>query len=182
VSAHVDWREVARLAGTKRLDHVLEADRALPALIIRIVDRRQADRADDRRMVGPGRRSDEHPRLRVCGRDQLESQSERAAAARRLDAGNPVVTGMLAEQDRPKQLGEALVARASEIGLGLLRVVKPLLGLLDHLEDRRVARPVAEDSDANVDFLRTRIGVAESDQLEQRIVDDWRKVGKSPCL
>ena len=66
---------------------------------------------------------------------------------------------MLTEQDRAKQLGEAFVAGASEIGLALLRVVKPLLGLLDDLQDRRVARAVAKDFDSDVDLVRPRIGL-----------------------
>ena len=62
---------------------------------------------------------------RACGigrRDQLETEPKRAAAAGRLQSRDPLVIGMLAEQDRPQQLGEALVARAAEIGLGLLRL------------------------------------------------------------
>ena len=74
--------------------------------------------------------------------------------------GDPLVVGMLAEQDRPQQLGEALVAGAAEIGLGLLRIEQPLLGFLHHLEDRRVAGAVAEHADADVDLVRPRIGVA----------------------
>ena len=60
--------------------------------------------------------------LRVGRRDQLEPEPERAAAAGRLESGDPLVVGMLAEQDRAQQFGEALVAGAAEIGLGDLRI------------------------------------------------------------
>ena len=141
----------------------------LPALVIRIFDDLEPDRADDRRVVGPGRRADEHARVGIGRRDQLEAEPQRAAAARRLHARDALVAGMLAEQDRPQQLGEALVAGAAEIGLGLLRIEQPLLGFLHHLEDRRVARAVAEDADADVDLVGPRIGVGQGDQREQRI-------------
>ena len=59
---------------------------------------------------------------RIRRRDQIEAEPQRAAAARRLQPGNAIVRGMMAEQDRPQQLGEALVARAAEIGLGRLRI------------------------------------------------------------
>ena len=85
-------------------------------------------------MVRPGRRSDQNARLRVGRRDQLEAETKRAATAGSLQSGNAIVVGMLAKQDRADQLGEALVARASEIGLGFLRLEQDALGILDDLE------------------------------------------------
>ena len=110
--------------------------------------------------------ADEHARLRVGRRDQLEAEAKRAAAAGRLEPGDALVAGMLAEQDRAQQLGEALVAGAAEIGLGHLRIEQPLLGFLHHLEDRRVARAVAEHADADVDLVGPRIGVDQRDQRD----------------
>ena len=129
-------------------------------------------------MVRPGRGADEHARLRVGGRNQLEAEPQRSAAAGRLQSGNPVVVGMLAKQDRADQLGEALVARASEIGFGFLRLEQDALGLLDHREDRRPALAVAENADADVDLLRPRIRVAQRDQRKQRVALDAGKIGQ----
>ena len=82
-------------------------------------------------MVRPARRTEEHPRIGIDRRDQLEAEAKRAAAAGRLNAGDPLVIRMLAKQDRADQLGESLVAGASEITFGLLRIDQTALGLLD---------------------------------------------------
>ena len=182
VAAAVEQRDVAGAALADLGQHVLEADRALSALVIRIFHDLQADGADDRRVIGPARRPQQHSGATVGGRDQLEPQPQRAAAARSLDPGDAVVARMLAEQDRPQQLGKALVAGAAEIGLGHLRIEQPPLGFLHHLEDWRIARGIAENADSDVDLVGPRIGFGHGDQGEQRIADHGRQVGKPPCL
>ncbi len=129
-------------------------------------------------MVRPGRGPDQHARLRVGGRNQLEAKPQRSAATGSLQSGNPVVVGMLAKQDRADQFGEALVARASEIRLGFLRLEQDALGILDHREDRRSALSVAENADADIDLLRPRIRVAERDQRKQRVALNRWKIGQ----
>ena len=81
-------RDIARLGAGKRGDHVVEPDHGLPALVIGIFDGLEPDRADDRRMVGPARGSEQHARVRVDGRDQLESEPKRTAAAGSLQTRN----------------------------------------------------------------------------------------------
>ena len=120
--------------------------------------------------------------LGIGGRDQLEAETQRAAAAGRLQADDALVACMRTEQDRPQQLGEALVARAAEIGLGDLRIEQPLLGFLHHLQDRRIARPVAKHADADIDFVRPRVGVDHADQRDQRIVRRQAEDRQGPCL
>src|SRR6478609_4513798 len=134
-------------------------------------------------MVRPGWRPDEHTRLWVCRRNQLESQSKRAATARRLHSGDPLVMRMLiAEQNRTNELGKALVASTSEIGFARLRLDETALGFPDHLEDRRAADSVTENADTDVDLFGPRVRVAKRDQRQKRVALDGRKVGKSPCL
>ena len=167
VAAAVEQCDVAGARAFERRNHVVEADDPLPALIIRIFLHPEPHRGDDRRMVGPGRGADQHAGVRIHRRQQLKPEPQRAASARRLDAKDALVVGMMAEQDRTKQLGKALVARASEIGLGGLRIEQPLLGFLHHLEDRGVAGRVAKYADPDVDLVRPRIGVRHRNQDEQ---------------
>ena len=133
-------------------------------------------------MIWPGRTAHENACLRVGRREKLETEPERAAAARRLKARNTIIAGMFAKHDRPKHFGKALVARASEIGLALLRRVQAALGFLDDLQDRRVARAVTENADADVDLVGTRIGVDEADQRNERVAVNGRKIGKAAGL
>src|SRR5204862_8216554 len=112
--------DIARLATLQRRDHVLEADDPLPAFIIRVVDDIETHAADDRRVVGPARRAEEHARVRIDRSNQLEAEAERAAAPRRLQPGDALVAGVRAKHDRPQQLGESLLAGHAEIGLGRL--------------------------------------------------------------
>ena len=142
----------------------------------------ESDGVVDRLVVGPGRSPDEHPRAGVDLRDQFEPEPKRAAAAGRLQPGDAVVRGMMAEQDRAKQLGEPFVARAAEIGLGHLRGVEAPLGFLHDLEDRRIARAVAEHADADIDLVRPGIGIDQGDQPDQRILGHGLEVGKASGL
>lgn len=108
-------------------------------------------------------------RLRIDRRDQLEAEPERAAAARSLNTRNLVVIGKVAEENRTDQLGKTLVACTPEVGLGLLGLEQDALGILDHREDGSATDTVAKDADADVDFLRPRISVAERNQLKERV-------------
>ena len=182
VAAAVEQNDIAGSRAAKRVSHRIEADDGLAALVIRVFDDFEANLSNDRRVVRPRRRSYEHPRVGIGHRDQLEPQPQRAAAPGRLDAGNPLVRSMLAEQDRTKQLGEALVARASEIGFALLRLEQDALGLLHHLEDRRAALTVAKHADPDIDLVGPRIGIGHGDQGEQRVTLDGREIGKPSCL
>ena len=182
VAAAVEQGDVAAPRRAQRLDHLVEADRRLAALVIGIIDLFEPDRTDDRRMVGPGRRADQHPRVAVGGGDQLEAQPKRAAAAGRLQPGDALVGRRSPKHDRPHQLDEALVAGAAEIGLGRLGLEQAPLGLLHHLEDRRSALAVAEHADADVDLVGPRVGIGHDDQREQRIAGDRRKIGEPRSL
>ncbi len=133
-------------------------------------------------MVGPAWRAQKHARIPVHRRNQLETEPERAATTRRLDACDPLVVGVLAEQDRADELRESLVARAPEIALALLRGLQDRFGLLDHLQHRRTAFEVAEHADADVDLVGPRIGGTERDQRKKRVLLDRRKIGKAPGL
>jgi len=121
VATAVKKRDVAGVSGGQRLDHVVEADDAEIPVVIWIFDQIEPHRADDRRVIRPGRSADEHSGVGVDRRDQLETKPQRAASSGGLQAGDAVVRSMLAEHDRAQQLGELLVARAAEIGLCDLR-------------------------------------------------------------
>ena len=125
-------------------------------------------------MIGPARRAEKHARARVHRGKELESEPQRTTAARRLNAGDPLVVRMLAEQDRPDQLGKALVTGAPQIAFALLRFLEDHLGLLDHLEHRRAPRAVAEHADSDIDLVRPRIGIGERNEDEQRVALDGR--------
>jgi hypothetical protein len=134
-----------------------------------VFDHLEPRAADDRRMVRPRRGSDQYPGVRIGGLDQPEAQSQRAAAAGRLEPGDATVASMLAEQDRAQQLGETNVAAAAEIGLGLLAFPQLPLGFLDRAKDRRVAIAVAEDADPDVDLVgRDRLWRARSARAANR--------------
>ena len=169
VATAVKKRDVAGASGGQRLDHVVEADDAEIPVVIWIFDQIEPHRADDRRVIRPGRSADEHSGVGVDRRDQLETKPQRAASSGRLQARDPLVISMLAKQDRPKQLGEALVPRTSEVRLGGLRLEQLPLCLFDDIQDRRAAASVAEYADADVDLLRPEVRVAEGDQRKEGI-------------
>ena len=177
VAAAVEQDDIARAATLDRGHHRVEADAAAGAIVIGIFDRFELDAVNDRLVVGPGRCAENDPRLRVGRGDQLEAEPQRAASARSLQPGDAVVGGMLAEHDRPQQLGEQSVAGAAEIALAVLRLPQPLLGCLDRAQDRGAANAVTIDAYADIDFLRALVGIGEADQLQQRIALDRRKVG-----
>ena len=110
---------------------------------------------------------------RACGFAVAISSKPSRSAPQPPGVCKPAIRSSAAcwpEQDRPQQLGEALVARAAEIGLGDLRIDEALLGLLDHLrigvlpaESRNTPTPTS--------ILSGRgSALAKRDQRKQRIV------------
>ena len=182
VAAAMEQHDVAGLGLGQCGAHRVEPHRAAGAIVIGIFDQIEPDRVDDRRMVGPGRRSDQHPRIgieRAISSNPSRSAPQPPGVCNTDDA---LVVGMFAEQDRAQQFGEALVAGAAEIGFGFLRLDQPLLGRLHHLEDRGAALAIAEHADPDVDLVWPRIGIAKRNQREQRIGFDGREIGEARRL
>jgi hypothetical protein len=179
VAAAVQQRDVAGRRAAQRIHHRVEATCCLPAVVIGIFDDLEPDAADDRRVVGPGRRADQHPRLRVGG-VAISSKPSRSApqppgvctpAIRSSSACSPSRIGRSSS-------AKALVAGAAEIGFGLLRLEQDALGLLHHLEDRRAPLRRRGTRRPRRRSCRPRIGIGTWRSAQQRIALDGRKIGK----
>ena len=127
-------------------------------------------------MVRPGWGSHEDARLGVGGGDQLEPKAKRATTAGRLHAGDALVARVLAEQDRTKELGEALVASTSEIRFALLRLERRCSASLITLRIG-VAGAVTENADSDIDLFgpRVRVGSAISARKKSVLTAEGRR-------
>src|SRR5690606_31359069 len=87
-------------------------------------------------------------------------------------------------RQRPEALQEDRVALRADIGLGRLRLDEAPFGRLHRAEDRRRARFVAIDADAEVHLAGALVRPEEADQGKQRVVGlagEGVEHGRVPC-
>ena len=162
--------DVAFLGPVEGLPHAVEVDRLRPEIGEPGRLDLEPGRGEDRRVIGPGRRSEPDGGSGVGLADQLGAESQRAGAARGLQGRDPAGDPLAgAENVGPKTLGEAGVAFRPQVFLAVLAFQQNPLRLLDRLQDGRDAHRVAIDADAEVDLACAAVGVECLDQAEQAI-------------
>jgi hypothetical protein len=130
-------------------------------------------------MVGPGRRAHDHPRIGVGGGDQLQGKEQGAASARRLQADDPLVTGVFAKHDRPQRWANALSPAPAEVGFAVLPIVQALLRFPHRAHHGGPALPVTIHTHPHIDLVGAGIGVDHRDQRQQRVAHERRQIGEA---
>ncbi len=129
----------------------------------------EAGGLEDRRMVRPAGQAEMHAPASEPG-GEVGGKAQRAGAAGRLHAGRGTDGRLIARHQRPEMVEEDEVAFKPQIGLALLPLDKPALGLLHRPHDGGPARLVAIDADTEIHRVGARIVAVEPDQGKERIV------------
>ena len=160
----------AVLRGFQRLDHAVEIDRAVGAVPIGIGGRLEARALEQAVMVLPGRVADEDaPAGAVLGKE-IGGDADRSRAADGLDRRDALL-GKRRMHGAEDELLHALAIERMPFHreIGPLCEAVPLIGGLDRSQHRNAAVLVRVDADAEIDLLRSRVGLEAVVERQDRV-------------
>ena len=132
-----------------------------------MLDHGQPRGTEYRRMIRPGWCADEHARFGPGADNQLSGKSQCSGTARCLQAGQAGAQIEVAKHDRLDCANKANIAFRPKISFGLLCFQQSPFGRFHCAENRRFPCRIAIDSDADIDFVGTRVTFECRNQRQQ---------------
>jgi len=171
VAAGVQQQHGAGRQRSHVIPHALEIHAPAPRVVVRIRLEREARAAEQRLMVRPGRVAhvDDGPGSRDT--HEFRAEAQRTATADRLYDGQALAMALrqLTQRELGDQAVELEVACRADVGLGLLLGRQAHRGTFHRLRHGRLTAIVAVHTDAEVDFLRGRVGAEGRGNTEDRV-------------